>query len=202
MLALNLRSHPRVDLDQIDQRVFLNLSWSDFELFLKARGDTSANRITYLDGLLEIMSPSTNHELIKTNLARLIESWAIERDVELNGYGSWTIKQKRRKSGVEPDECYVIGLLGDRKFPDIALEVVWTSGGIDKLAVYHRLKVPEVWIWENGGLQAYCRRPSTYVARAKSELLPELDLAVLSRHSLSTDQHGTVKRFIASLRRH
>jgi hypothetical protein len=28
--------------------------------------------------------------------------------------------------------------------PDIAIEVVWTSGGIDKLEVYRGLDVPEV----------------------------------------------------------
>ena len=156
MHALELRPPP-IDPDLIDQRVFLRLEWPQFVQFLEARGDSAANRITYLDGVLEIMSPSPSHEQIKKNLVWLIEAWAIERDVELNGYGSWTIRQRRKKSGVEPDECYVPGPRGSRKFPDIALEVVWTSGGLDKLAVYYRLEVPEVWVWEKGG---GTRRPS------------------------------------------
>ncbi|MEM6520792.1 MAG: hypothetical protein AAF892_18895 [Cyanobacteria bacterium P01_D01_bin.71] len=35
------------------------------------------------------------------------------------------------------------------------IEVVVTSGGIDKLEGYRRLAVTEVWFWEDGVLKLY-----------------------------------------------
>ncbi|MEG4506483.1 Uma2 family endonuclease [Microcoleus sp. F6_B4] len=37
-----------------------------------------------------------------------------------------------------------------KAIPDLAIEVVFTSGGIDKLQLYKRLGIPEVWFWEDG----------------------------------------------------
>jgi Uma2 family endonuclease len=53
--------------------------------------------------------------------------------------------------GFEPielnDECYCIGT--EKEFPDIALEVIVTSGGVDNLEVYKRLGIKEVWFWQS-----------------------------------------------------
>ena len=74
-----------------------------------------------------------NRERLTTHLdaAALIEAFAEEKDLVLDGVGSWTIKEEAKKRGLEPDECYV---LGERQkpptIPDIAIEVVWTSGGL------------------------------------------------------------------------
>lgn len=51
------------------------------------RGEQSGTRVAYLHGELELMSPSIKHELLKM-LARLLGSYAEERGIELNGYGS------------------------------------------------------------------------------------------------------------------
>jgi hypothetical protein len=97
------------------------------------------------------MSPSRYREMANTQLARLLEAFADERGIELEGFGSWTIKSELRERGVEPDECYVVGAVtGAPERPDFAVEVVHTSGGIDKLAVYQGLEVPEVWFFDRG----------------------------------------------------
>jgi hypothetical protein len=55
-----------------DQRVmFNNVSWSDFEAQLEIRGDRAGPRISYFHGALEIMSPSKNHEQIKSYIPTL-----------------------------------------------------------------------------------------------------------------------------------
>jgi hypothetical protein len=41
-------------------------------------------RIAFLDGALEIMSPSKDHERIKSYIGRLIEAYALERDIHLS----------------------------------------------------------------------------------------------------------------------
>ena len=72
-----------------DQRVTLyDVSWSDFELILQIRGDRAGVRVTYLNGALELMSPSVDHEGIKTTIARLLEAYAEEKELFFNGFGS------------------------------------------------------------------------------------------------------------------
>lgn len=55
--------------DTIDQRIFFDFDWDEFQQFLEIRSERGGNRITYLDGVLEIMSPSHVHEGIKSSSA-------------------------------------------------------------------------------------------------------------------------------------
>src|SRR5690242_2815198 len=91
----------------IDQRVTLRgMTWKDFEILLAVRGDRAGVRMAYLNGAIELMSPSVNHEGIKTMIGRLVEAYADARGLDLNGYGSWTLKSSLVERGAEPDECY------------------------------------------------------------------------------------------------
>jgi Uma2 family endonuclease len=76
------------------------------------------------------MSPSLEHQWLKTTLARLLQGYADEVGLEFNGFGSMTMRRADGERGAEPDECYVIGRARGR--PDLAIEVIWTSGGLDK----------------------------------------------------------------------
>lgn len=60
---------------------FSGVSWDDYERLLVMRGDHSAPRIAYLDGEVEIMSPSQTHESIKSVIGRLVETYCLERDI-------------------------------------------------------------------------------------------------------------------------
>ena len=110
-----------------------------------------------------------------------------------------TFRKKAKKRGFEPDECYSLGRMGKR--PDIAIEVVISSGLVDKLAVYHGLEVPEVWLWEDGKLTVHRRTASGYAVRARSKVLPELDLDHLAGFvALDANQTQQVKAYRRSLR--
>ena len=189
-------------IDEIDQRVCLHdITWEGYESFLNLRGEQGGTRVTYLDGTLELMSPSINHELLKKTLARLLEAYAEERGIELNGYGSWTVKSAKDKLGVEADECYVVGLRdAEPTIPDIAIEVVWTSGGIDKLEVYRGLGVPEVWFWRNGALRFFLLENQAYRPAERSRLLPDLDPALIARCMTESSQTQAVRALRAALR--
>lgn len=191
-----------ISVEHIDQRVRLHgIDWEGYESFLALRGEQSGTRVTYLDGELELMSPSINHEIFKKTLARLLEAYAEEKGIELNGYGSWTVKSAKDKLGVEADECYVVGLRdGPPTIPDIAIEVVWTSGGIDKLEVYRGLGVPEVWFWQKGALRFFLLREDGYLASARSCLLPDLDPALIARCMGESSQTQAVRALRAALR--
>ena len=148
-----IHSHSRrgVQLPTADQRIVTyGVPWSHYETQLALRGDASVPRMAYLEGTLELMSPSKEHERAKSSIGRLVEAYALERGVELSPYGAWTLKSAPKESGVEPDECYIVGSDQNKQLPDLAIEVVWTSGGIDKLEIYRRLGVGEVWFWRDG----------------------------------------------------
>jgi Uma2 family endonuclease len=163
-----------------DQRVILHgVAWSHYEVQLALRGDKANPRIAYLDGALELMSPSKFHARNKSYLGCLLECYALERGLDLTPYGSWTLKDATRESGAEPDECYLIGSDQGRDLPDLVIEVIWTSGGIDKLEIYRRLGVPEVWFWKDGAFRVFVLRAAAYEAVKSSAAFPDLDLAWL-----------------------
>jgi len=168
-----------------------NVTWGRYVAIRELLEDHPGLRMTYLEGTLEIMSPSLEHEREKTIIARLIEIYALERRIRLDGYGQATFRKEAQERGAEPDECYVVGA-AMKDTPDIAIEVVRTSGGIDKLAVYRGLGVPEVWFFSKGRFQLHRLGPSGYESIAKSTLLPELDLDVLARFVAEQDQTKAV----------
>lgn len=177
--ALSSELRRRVEARSDGRVVLYNIPWETYEALLAARGDGAGPRMAYLNGALEIMSPSQDHEGIKKLIARLLEAYAEERGLTLEGYGGMTIKERKDERGVEPDECYVLGDTNPR-YPDLAIEVIWTSGGIDKLAIYRAFGVREVWIWSDGRITAYGLRPDGYAPLPKSELLPGIDLIQLA----------------------
>jgi Uma2 family endonuclease len=182
----------------IDQRVFLHgVPWAQYEALLATRGDDAGPRMTYLEGELELMSPSRSHETIKKLFARLLEAWALATGEVLDGYGSMTLKSRPKARGVEPDECYAIG--EPKEHPDLAIEVVWTSGGIDKLEVYRGLGVREVWIHREGKLELYSLRRGAYVRITKSIVLPSLDLDELVGYLDASDQTAAVRKYYRAL---
>jgi len=92
---------------------------------------------------------------------------------------SATRRDRSRNVSFEPDESYYIG--SRKEHPDLAVEITMTSGSTNKLAKYLRLRIPEVWFWENNRLSVYGLREDNYEQISRSELLPELDLALLVR---------------------
>jgi len=186
---------------EIDQRIiFHDVTWTEFEVMLAVRGDRAGIRMTYLEGELELMSPSVNHEGVKKVIARLLEIYALETGIPLNGLGSWTLKNPRRARALEPDECYSVGT-GLPTRPDLAIEVIWTSGGIDKLEIYRGLDVGEVWLWRGGAIEVYVLAGEQYERRQRSVVFPGLYLVELVRHIDAENQTDAVRRYRDVLRR-
>jgi len=174
-------SVPRRDyVPTADQRVVLRgLSWSDFETFVAMRGEDAAGpRVTYLEGTLQLMSPSRDHESITRHLAIIIEAYLVHLGVRFKSVGSWLVKDAPADAGLEPDNCYLLDDLTKMR-PDLAIEVVWTSGGIDKLEVYRALGIREVWFWENEDLTFYVLRGDGYTELSTSKHVPTFDKQVV-----------------------
>ena len=190
-------------IDDPDERFTTSdVSWQQYEAVLAKLEDDSHYRVTYLDGVLEIVSPSLRHEKLKKRLATLVEFYLIRKRIKHTPMGSPRVKKQLKKVGAEPDECYCIG--EEKSIPDLAIEVIITSGSIDKLETYRRLEVTEVWMWKVNRLKLYRLREETpteflethgYEEIASSELLPKLNIPLLEQCTLISDQIQAIDEF-------
>jgi Uma2 family endonuclease len=60
----------------IDQRLVLqSVSWQQYEILLATLGERPNLRISYLEGALEMMTTSPEHEALKKIIAMLLEAY-------------------------------------------------------------------------------------------------------------------------------
>jgi Uma2 family endonuclease len=184
--------------------VLYGVSWEQYETLLAMLGSPGL-RMTYLAGALELMRPSRLHEEHKKIIARLIETYALERGIPLNGYGSTTFRRRVKERGVEPGECYMVGeapASDDTSTPPhFALEVVITSSDLDKFSVYAGLEVPELWFWNGKHFTLHALQDDGYVPIKASRFLPGLDLDLVASLVDERDQTAAVRAFVERLRR-
>lgn len=179
MLARRLTDH---DDQPVDDHVVVlrGATWADLQRLLEVKGDRTIPRLAYCEGALEIRSPSRSHEALKSLIGQLLEVYCLVRGIDFNAYGSWTLEDKERERAIEPDECYVFGAGRTADRPDLAIEVIWTSGGLGKLEIYRGLRVREVWIWRRGRITAHALRGDRYEEVAASEVVPGIDLGEIA----------------------
>ncbi len=162
-----------------EQRLILPgyYTWEQFEAIESLMANSSGLRITYFDGWMEFMTLGEAHETISCILNFLLQLYFCEMGIEYIPVGRATRRDRARDVSFEPDESYYIGSI--KEHPDLAVEVTITSGSTNKLAKYLRLRIREVWFWENNRLSVYGLREDNYEQISRSELLPELDLELL-----------------------
>ena len=143
-----------------ENRVLLTgVTWLTYEALL-ADAQSSSTRFTYDRGLLEIVSPSREHEHVKRLLGRMIDAATEELDIPISSGGSTTLKLDLKQRGVEPDECYYVAnepqMRGHENYdpavdppPDLVIEVDISRNSLDKFAIYADFDVPEIWTYED-----------------------------------------------------
>ncbi|OAB62489.1 hypothetical protein AY599_02205 [Leptolyngbya valderiana BDU 20041] len=182
-----------------EQRVILSgVSWQQYEGILEVLGDYPGLRLFFIDETLEIFMPSPEHELLKTVIARLLERYAEEMDILLHGYGSTTFRREAKGKGLESDECYCVGEL--KEIPDFAIEINLTSGGVNKLAIYQGLGIPEVWIWQRDRFTLYDLKNGEVKEIDRSQFMPDLDIDLLVKFVRPLEQPQAVKEFLQAVR--
>jgi len=173
-------------------------NWQEFEALEALLAESPGLRITYLDGLVELMTLGEPHELIKKSLAILLEIYFMARDIEFIPVGSATRRGEEKGTSFEPDESYY--LWEKKANPDLAIEVILTSGSLRKLEKYQRFQIPEVWLWENSQLKIYSLENNNYQEIPRSQLLPELDIKLLVDCMQMPSQLEAMKVFRDGLR--
>jgi Uma2 family endonuclease len=175
------------------QRVLLqDVSWEEFEAILQELGDRGSAHVAYYDGMLEIMSPSPEHEYFKQTISIAIEDMAETLELDYESYGSTTWRRQVKQAGLEPDNCFYFQnetrVRGKLQFdlnqdppPDLALEIDITGQSLSRFPIYARLGVPELWCYDAGMLKIYHLQKGQYVEVARSTIFPKLDIGALPK---------------------
>ena len=167
-------------LEGLDEPILIDeLSWREFKVVEQLLSRPGV-RLSFLDGVLEIRRmPGEKHETIKERIGSLLDIYLLQMGIDYQPTGSMTLESPSGLVKREADKSYKLG--ANREFPDLAVEVVVTSGGINKLEAYKRLQIPEVWFWENGALRMYSLGADGYAEVDRSFVLPDLDIVLLVR---------------------
>ena len=178
-----LRPEARADGTEPEARAVLcGVSWTRFLELARALGDDRPGpRFHYLDGDLEIMTTSSEHERIKKWIADLLADYFYEFGPDVVPRGQATLRSAFQQAGAEPDESWCLG--EEKEFPDLVLEIALTSGGVSKLEAYRRFGVAEVWFRRRDRLEIFALAAGGegYEAVPRSRLLPRLDVGLLER---------------------
>jgi Uma2 family endonuclease len=162
------------------QIVYTGITWQQFKLIQAGFADAPGIRLFYSDHTIEILMPGRTHELFKSVIGMLVELFCLERGIEFEPMGSMT-QEREGEVSVEADESYCFGT--SKPIPDLAIEVILTSGNPNKLERYRVLGIPEVWFWQDGVFRLYRLRDLQYEQITRSEIpeLVTLDIDLLTR---------------------
>jgi Uma2 family endonuclease len=200
-------------LDMVDTDrtlVLRGVSWSFYERFLDEIEGKNRTRHAYDEGDLELM-PALQyfHENQKKLIARMIETLIEEHGLPMASAGSLTLKRKRMRKGVEPDECYYIQnahrvrgktciRMESDPPPDLVLEVDDTHSSLDRMGIYAALGVPEVWRFIPDGLRIYVLEDGEYGEAERSPHFPRVhihDLNRFLRQAPGMDESAWIREF-------
>jgi Uma2 family endonuclease len=181
------------DKPKAQRFVHSGMSWSQFKLLQQSFDDSPGIRLAYYKGEVEILTVSPEHESISRMITGLLIEYFLEKDIEFNPLGSFT-QEKEEEVSAQADESFAIGS-STATTPDLSVEVIFTSGSDRKLTRYKVLGVPEVWFWEDGVFKLYHLRESEYERIDRSELLPDLDINLLSRCLMMVSKIEAIREF-------
>ncbi|MGK7957403.1 MAG: Uma2 family endonuclease [Crocosphaera sp.] len=148
-----------------------NVTWLEFEKILEELVQKRTIRLAYSQQHLEIMSPLPEHERVKILIADLVKIILRVHKKPWEALGSTTFKNQMMEAGIEPDECFYIknyqAVIGKNRLdltqdppPDLAIESDLTS--LTEITAYQKLKVPELWVYNQGQLTIYLLQEEEY----------------------------------------
>jgi Uma2 family endonuclease len=201
-----------------DRIILRDVSWKFYRQFIEEIGDQNV-RVTYSNGVMEIMSPLPIHEKIKRLIGRMVETTTLELNIPMGSLGSTTYSHDALEKGLEPDECYYfeneprirgkdrIDLTVDPP-PDLAIEVDITHRAIRRESIYAAMGVPEIWRFDGEHLDCLLLDDSGhYVVFEYSRCLPIIrvrDLEQFLGRAGSNDETSLMHAFrdwVRTLRR-
>lgn len=180
---------PLMKTPEPDSRVWIpGVDWATYEAALQPLGEHPSIRLAYDGESLEIMSPSPEHEAWAKQLDPIITDVAAGLRLPCRALGSTTWRNEAEERGLEADAYFCRAnfprVRGKKTLdlnvdppPDLAVGVEVSRSASDRLAIYARLGVPEVWRFDGERSSVWCLQPDGAYAQAATSLnLPQLGL--------------------------
>lgn len=192
------------------QLLLQNISWEDFEAILEDLGEHRSSRISYSNGVLEIMVPLPEHEKDKEIIGEIVRILLDELEIDFEPLGSTTFKNMIMAQAIEADTCFYIknyqAVIGKNRIdltidppPDLAIEIDITNR--TQLDNYLLLKVPELWRYTRKGLQIYLLEEDRYIESQTSPNFLNIPIIKLIENSVKQTQKEGRSKAIRSLRK-
>lgn len=197
------------------QVLLKDISWQQFETLLDELGEGRAARLSYSNGMLEIMVPLPEHEKDKELIGELVRILLDELHIDFEPLGSTTFKNEQIIQAVEADTCFYIqnyaAVIGKNRIdltvdppPDLAIEIDITSR--TRFDNYRLLGVPELWRYTRRGLQISLLREGNYVESNFSPNFPGIPIIELVnqtvQQNLNFGRSQAIREFKGWVREH
>lgn len=168
------------------------MAWETYERLLADDEGRRVPRMTYDQGVLELVTPSMPHEVDAATIARFVDIVAAILGFPIRSVGSTTFLRQDLERGFEPDASFYVQnearIRGQRQVdlsvdppPDLVLEMEMSRSALDKLALFASMGIPEVWRCDGERVTILVRDGSTYGESSASRALPVLTSDVLTR---------------------
>lgn len=184
-------------LTQPEQNLKLpGISWQTYQT-LMSELNTRRLRVTYNRGILEIMGRSPDHEIYKKLLGRFVETLAEELRISLYPLGSTTCNRSDLRYGLEPDECFYIqnrtAVKGKKHLdltqdppPDLVIEIDLTNQSKNRLEIFAKLGVPEIWCYNGVSLTIYQLHNKIYIPSEQSRAFETIPVEKIDQFLVRT----------------
>jgi Uma2 family endonuclease len=170
--------------------VAYGVSWASYMKVLHAL-DHNKVWMTFDEPTLEMRKVSLAHERARLVLSQLFTTAAEMFDRSIISLGRFTWRSRKKRCGLEADGSYYVANaermqpvrqvdLAIHPPPDLAIEIELSSSEVDRLRVYQKLGVPEIWRYDGRELVFLALRGDGYVSMHASESLPDLTPALLA----------------------
>lgn len=153
--------------------ILCGIRWATYQQLAADLGEQPV-RLAYDQGILEIMTPSFEHERFNRLLADIAQAIAFGKDLAIEQAGSTDFSRADIERGFQPDSCFYLGdhvdaIKGKKRLdvsidppPDLVIEVDVTNRSLDKLPLYAAIGVVEIWRFTLDRIIMYCLCDTTY----------------------------------------
>ena len=187
-----------------ETRVLLeNITWQTFKTMLAEMGSERANKISYRQGNIEIMTPLKPHESSNRLIEVFVGVLCEELGLEVNRVGSLTLTRDDLEYGAEPDSSYYIQnelLVREKENidlafdppPDLVLEVEYSRPKIDKSKLYAAMGIPEFWRYNGTTLRVYILANGQYSETQTSPTFAAIPIKEIPRFIEESKKIGQI----------
>jgi Uma2 family endonuclease len=168
------------------------VSWETYERLLADDEERRVPRLTYDQGVLELVTPSKPHEVDAATITRFVDIVTAVLGIPIQSTASTTFRRQDLERGFEPDASFYVqneARVRNRREvdlavdppPDVVLEMEMGRSALDKLPLFASMGVPEVWRCDGQRVTIFVLEQDRYRESPNSLALPVLTSEILTR---------------------